>query len=95
MKRTVEYKVNRDLAEYTSGQHRLPGTHSSCRDAKAGARANVQYNGQHVRITSLSQQQLQPRRMKADEQGYPTPDQIHLLPTNCKMIQLVKAILNH
>lgn len=26
MKRTVEYKVNRDLAEYTSGQHRLPGT---------------------------------------------------------------------
>jgi len=28
MKRTVEYKVNRDLAEYTSGQHRLPGTHT-------------------------------------------------------------------
>jgi hypothetical protein len=27
MKRTVEYKVNRDLAEYTSGQHRLPGTY--------------------------------------------------------------------
>jgi hypothetical protein len=28
MKRTVEYKVNRDLAEYTSGQHRLPGTYT-------------------------------------------------------------------
>jgi hypothetical protein len=25
MKRTVEYKVSRDLSEYTSGQHRLPG----------------------------------------------------------------------
>lgn len=79
VKRVVEYKVTRDIADYTSGSQRLPGTSFSCRVPMYQYGANQHhstvddvYVWLHLIIL-----QLKPSSTVADVQGSLTPAQTH------------------